>query len=300
MNSYATIIIETLIPLLLIFKRTRNIGVLIGLLFHNVIAYNNHNGYYDFSSMIFALYFLFTPAIFGIKIRDSFIKFLQFKKRLYQTSPEFKTSNVILFTCIAFLCLGLIIGLNRFINDYVLIFWTLFSVSYIYIYVKTLLMVYSINEQKEKQFRIEYSLLLVFPVMVFINGLSPYLGFKTENSFSMFSNLRTEGGISNHYLIPTDLQVFDYQKNLVKITSTSDPVLLEHAQKDQLITFYDLNNRVSISNPKYVNFIYKGESHEYVIGQNDHMGLKKRPSFLSRKILRFRPISNSGINNCIH
>ena len=35
--------------------------------------------------------------------------------------------------------------------------------------------------------------------MIFI-GLCPYIGVKTHSTFSMFSNLRVEGGSSNHYL----------------------------------------------------------------------------------------------------
>jgi hypothetical protein len=35
--------------------------------------------------------------------------------------------------------------------------------------------------------------LLVVPIAVFLNGVMPYLGLKTETSWAMFSNLRTEG-----------------------------------------------------------------------------------------------------------
>lgn len=65
LNAYLTIFVESLIPILLCFRLTRNWGILLGLVFHCIIAYNPLNGFYDFSSMIFAAYFLFTSPQFG-------------------------------------------------------------------------------------------------------------------------------------------------------------------------------------------------------------------------------------------
>jgi len=298
LNAYATVIIETLIPLMLIFRKTRSLGVLIGLLFHNVIAYNNHNGYYDFSSAIFAIYFLFITPAFSVYLRLAISKFLQFKDTVYRQLRTFNPVNVIMIIGIAIFSIGLIMGVEKFINDYVLIFWTLFSVTYIAIYIKTLLSEKD-NTDREKLFKVRYPLLLIIPVLLLVNGFSPYLGFKTENSFAMYSNLRTEAGLSNHFFMPADIQLFDYQKDLVEINATSDPVLLEYAEKQRLITFFDLNKRVSTAFPDYVSYTYKGENHDYVAGQKDQMGLEKRPHFILRKLLRFRTI-NSGINTCTH
>ena len=49
-------------------------------------------------------------------------------------------------------------------------------------------------------------------------GSLNYLGIRTGGTFSMFSNLRTEGGKSNHLLIPHDLfTLVDWQDDLVYI-----------------------------------------------------------------------------------
>jgi NADH:ubiquinone oxidoreductase subunit 6 (subunit J) len=61
--------------------------------------------------------------------------------------------------------------------------------------------------------------LLLIPALLFANGLMPYLGLKTETSFAMYSNLRTEGGYSNHWLMPASLQVWDYQRDLSQFTA---------------------------------------------------------------------------------
>lgn len=57
------------------------------------------------------------------------------------------------------------------------------------------------------------------PTMLALNGLTAYLGLKTVANFSMFSNLRTEGGVSNHLVVPAGaLEVFPYQRDLVEVS----------------------------------------------------------------------------------
>lgn len=56
-------------------------------------------------------------------------------------------------------------------------------------------------------------------VVVGLIGLAPYLGLRTENSLSMYSNLRTEGDTGNHWLIPAALQVFGTQDELPRVVS---------------------------------------------------------------------------------
>ena len=70
-----------------------------------------------------------------------------------------------------------------------------------------------------------YKLLLLLPLLVIINGISPYIGLKTQTSWSMFSNLRTEGGKTNHILIRKPFYIADFQNDLVEIVESSDPAL---------------------------------------------------------------------------
>ena len=59
--------------------------------------------------------------------------------------------------------------------------------------------------------------LLIFPISVFLIGLTPHLGLKNVQVFAMFSNLRTEGGNTNHLFIPSSFQLFDNLEDLVTI-----------------------------------------------------------------------------------
>ena len=79
----------------------------------------------------------------------------------------------------------------------------------------------------------------IFPLVV--NGLSPYLGLKTESTFTMFSNLRTEGGYWNHLVVPASVRVFGYQDQLMRITGSNDPTLQERTRDGTRLVRFELD-----------------------------------------------------------
>jgi hypothetical protein len=65
--------------------------------------------------------------------------------------------------------------------------------------------------------------LFVFPVALFLHGITSYLGLRTAGNFSMFSNLRTEGPVSNHFLLGSNpLKLWSYQEDVVRFTRIDD------------------------------------------------------------------------------
>jgi hypothetical protein len=59
--------------------------------------------------------------------------------------------------------------------------------------------------------------MFVFPALLLLHGLTPYLGLRTAGNFSMYSNLRTEGARSNHFLLAGNpLKLWDYQDDVVR------------------------------------------------------------------------------------
>ena len=65
--------------------------------------------------------------------------------------------------------------------------------------------------------------LYVFPVLLFLFGMTSYLGLRTAGNFSMFSNLQTEGNGSNHLVFKDNpLKVWDYQEDVVRIIEIDD------------------------------------------------------------------------------
>lgn len=302
-NSYFTVIIEALIPLMLWFRKTRNLGIVVGLVFHNIIAYNIYNGFYDFSSMIFALYFLFSDNQFSSKIYSLYNKLASIKKPVKEDLKKYNYANFFILLAMAgLLLLGFAVAYgfsqSRYIQDYVLVPWTLYSFPFIIIFILSMKK-WSYSGLR-KPFSLAHMSLIILPIIVFLNGMSPYLGLKTEYSFSMFSNLRTEGRVSNHFIMPAGFQIFNYQDDLVEIISTSEYGLNENIEREELITFFELRDRVSVFRPEFVEYIYKGEHHYYNANEPDYAGLQERHPIILRKLMRFRPVNKSGIQTCAH
>jgi hypothetical protein len=65
--------------------------------------------------------------------------------------------------------------------------------------------------------------MFVFPVLLVLHGMTSYLGLRTAGNFSMFSNLRTEGERSNHFLLSGNpLKFWSYQEDVVRFISIDD------------------------------------------------------------------------------
>lgn len=65
-------------------------------------------------------------------------------------------------------------------------------------------------------------LTLLLPVLLVLFGLTSHLGLRTAGNFSMFSNLRTEGDVSNHLLFGSNpIKLWGYQEDLVEIVDAA-------------------------------------------------------------------------------
>jgi len=61
-------------------------------------------------------------------------------------------------------------------------------------------------------------------LLALLNGSAPYLGLKTHNTWTMFSNLQVEGGQTNHLLIPA-WQPFSFLKDSVMVLNSDVPAV---------------------------------------------------------------------------
>jgi hypothetical protein len=65
--------------------------------------------------------------------------------------------------------------------------------------------------------------MFMFPVLLLLHGFTSYLGLRTAGNFSMFSNLRTEGARSNHFLLGDNpLKLGRYQEDVVRFVRIDD------------------------------------------------------------------------------
>jgi hypothetical protein len=156
------------------------------------------------------------------------------------------------------------------------------------------------NETGSLFFSVPRAFFLLVPIIVFLNGLSPYLGLKTENSFSMFSNLRTEGNVTNHYIVPVSFQVFDFQKDVVEIVSSSDSLLQATAAENKLMVFFEFKNYVAKRKPARVTYVRNGQRQEFVLKAAAPGDELLTRDLILGKLLRFRTFHKTEPQPCSH
>ncbi|MER7559116.1 HTTM domain-containing protein [Nocardioides sp. NPDC126508] len=244
----ATLVTEIGLGLLLAFRRTRFLAIPIGLLFHLSLAMVPIAAIQAFSYAAIATYALFvSPAVAsaaGDLIGDGL-------RRLRRHLVATVTSGAV---AVGALVVAVTLGSRAFGSDDAFTYarvglWFLGLVVLVVVYFRSMLTV--VRREGPRAVAVSDPLFTGSPVLwavtllVLVNGSLPYLGFKTQTSFTMFSNLWTEDGRTNHWFISPALQIGDYQGDLVEIVETDDPELAEIAAAGHSLTRFELERALS-------------------------------------------------------
>jgi len=280
-----TILSEGCILLFLVFRRTRHMGVALGLVFHGLLALHPNVGIYSFSAMLYGLYALF--------LSDSAIEVLhQFVEKAV---TKFLVFAVFVGTTIwqQIATRGMDSHAARFRESEVGFYaWAIFSLALGAGYVFAMWRSRRAPQDGTSEDALPSSppgLLWLMLVPVLITGVSPYIGLKTQGTFSMFSNLRTEGS-SNHLFLKR-IDVFPYQSDVVSISGTSHPGLAQWAARKSPMTYFEFRQVASsIEGDFRIDFVRGGQPHS--IQKRDAEGedaelFAPHPWWL-RKFLAFR------------
>lgn len=288
-----SLFLEAIIPLLLLFRSTRLLGIGVGICFHFLLALHPHDGIYSFSALLIGAYFLFEPD----RIWDAFNNRLQLLKEKY---PKFIRFSPWLSLCMLAL-LVVVVSLEFQFPDKRIVFrsgfllYMLLAISAFLFWLP--LFRQHLFEGSEVKYKPIWGLMII-PLLIFANGWMPYLGLKTENSFSMFSNLRTEH-TPNHLFIPGSLKVFDFQKNLVTVKSSNRRLFNNdgyHESEYRYYTAFEFRKRMRKFMLKDITFNaeceYQGESFSIEIkdGKSNQPEWVKPYPYWKLKLLSFRPI----------
>ena len=297
-SAYLTLLIETAIPLLLLFVRTRAWGVLLGVAFHVFIAFNPISGFYNFSALLFALYACFIPETLLVRIATELSDVLARLRRQFGGFARWKLLVTLLIGVATVYLLAhehTQLGSRRTF----LILWTPYGLLGAWVALRLVAWDRAAHPAPEPvSLRPAYAVLWLVPLAVLLNGVTPYLGLKTENSFSMYSNLRTEGGVSNHLLLPST-QVFGYQHDLVDIVDASVPPLKRVRDAGELLPFFELR-RVLAQQPDRALRYRRGQDAGARTDAAEQSGTGARAGYVLRKLLRFRPVEPPGAQPCVH
>lgn len=277
---YGTIIIETGFALLFAFRRTQFLAVVIGVGFHFVLGFDNFR---DFSWLMMTFYSVFIPDEVFNQLRD------QVKTR-FQNPERLATLWFATIAVLGIFSIGLLPGMflwqPQFAPPHVV---AIFAIAVIAVWVPILWVWWSQRRTQHPQtLTYQFTIIGVLIVaLMFLNGTGPYVGFKTNNSFDMYSNLRVENG-SNHLLFPANAQLIQAPNDLVEVLGAriadggTDDL---NYWRDQgfLLPFIQFRYLVYETQPELVSFIRNGgepqsttpDTFEEILGSPDSIFLQK-------------------------
>jgi hypothetical protein len=302
-SIWSTLLAEAALPVLLLWRRTWQLGLVAALSFHLMLAFDPTPGIYSFTGLLFAFFVLVLPDTFVETALD----------RLHALVARVVRVPLLCARGAGALLLGSLLAYgatrhDRWAFQPTAVFFLFWASLVIAGYLVTLLT--SPEAPGEPGAAIvprrarpsTPAWLWVMPGLVLLNGLNPYLGLRTQLSFSMFSNLRTEGGISNHLFMPRLLSLGDYQEDLVEILTTDDPELADFSQQQLLLPYFEFRRLVGGLDDVSVTYLRGGERHtfECASGQCNDPELARPVSGLVARLLYFRPVDKGPRMLCRH
>lgn len=292
---WGTIAIEAAIPLLLCWRKTRSAGIVLGMGFHFFLAFHPAQGLYSFSGLLFALYLLFVPVQFPGQVQRMVRGLLGSAGRWAPAALRVAVAG----GAVALVAAGRSAHLLSLAG---LGLWLGWGLAFMTVFVLVSRRNAGTPERFGALVRVQPAAFWLIPALVFFNGMNPYLGLKTEKSFAMFSNLRTEGGVSNHLLISHPLYLTDLQLDLVEIKATNLETLRRVMADRQLITYFELRRAASEAQTDFfVRFVRHGAPQTVRVanGVSNQPALTRPYPWLVTKFVRFRPV-DQGPCTCKH
>lgn len=301
-----TLAIEAALPLLLLFKTTRAAAFALGWVFHLVLGWN---GYWDFSSVAAAYFAAFLPARSLARLRDATAQTPVLRRiaagatALGRARATFPSAAALLgCALLAPLVLdaepkSLILAANR-AGRLVWLVWWLTSGALL-----ALAWLGSRGPAPAPAAPAPVGpwwrrpVLWVAPLLLALDGCSPYLGLKSESSYAMFSNLQTEGSHWNHRLVPRSARVLPYADELVRILRSSDATLSRLARGGYELVPLELRRYVA-HHPEISMVYARGGRVIHAPHASADPFLGRPLSFVERKLVLFRPVSPR--NACLH
>ena len=253
----ATAAIELSIPLLLVVRRTRHLGVVVGLAFHSLLAFDQSHQFFDFSSVLAALFVLFLPATAGTWLAER-VGSVRARLALRDERAPRWTHLAVAAVPTALTLLVAFDAVDR--RQALLLGWWPWQVYAIASVVLTLAYLRQRPAVAEPQaFVLHHVLYALVPLLVVLNGVTPYLELKTGYGWNMYANLRTVDGDSNHFIVRATLPLTDEQADPVRIISSSDPGLVRYARTDYALTWRQLRSYLSDRPDTRITFERAGE-----------------------------------------
>ena len=263
-SIWGTVLIEVALPVLLAVPRTRVLGLVVGAAFHTLLALA---GNVPFSALALALYVAFLPTdvpgrLRALAARRPGLGRWARRARRWAGSPA-------AFPAAAgcWLAGAVIFSFHPTVGGALISHGSRLLIVLVALATGILLALGLVRGgplvYPPRSLRLGHPVFAVGILLLVANSLSPYLGLKTESSFTMFSNLQTEDGYWNHAFIPEAIRVFPYQDQLVRITDSNDRALEERTRDGTRLVRFELERYLRLhpgTSATYTTAIPAGET----------------------------------------
>lgn len=251
---YGTLVIEAGMIIALLIPRFRNLGIAAGIFFHLMLALSNFAIYLPFTTLTISLHLLFLSPESAWRVVNSPVM-QAFKQRIKH--PAWITLAAVYL---------IVMGIGVFAKQFTIV--TLMATIFVLPLCYAILRYGTSSEaevplpsQRASRFGTGFGIALT--LAFFAQCTMPYAGLKTAQTMNMFSNLRTEGGITNHLVFSSPPSLFGYQDEIVTITkATGSPILERDIGRGFALVRYDLLQQLRADPAIVVSFRQNGV--EYV------------------------------------
>lgn len=291
---YGVLFLEAIAMLLLLSTRTKYFGMLLGMSFHFIIGISGYGTLAHFSGFALAMHTLFLPSGFGQRIYSE-----PLVPKILKNAASFRVVTILLISLQVVFALHLGITRQGFLVN------ALFGIFAVVL--MSLVFKYGQIRPGDTAYRLKSPVfgLNLLSIWFFLHCASPYIGLGTGGTMAMFSGLRTEGGISNHYIIRSPLPLFSYQDKVIHIEQATNANLQEISEEGRGMVLFDFQRhftyRDQLALPltlRIDGIIYRLDNPtNFTAFVNEHFTAQ---SWLERKYMSFRLVDDPQPKQCRH
>lgn len=293
-----SILIEAALPLLLLVRRTRLVAVFAGGMFHVALAVAGH---VEFSGFAIAFYALFLPDDLPARLRALRASDRRLRGWMDRVAALAARPATLALLGGAWILIAIAVTyVPQQVLPAVHLSATLVFLVYVAAAAFVLLRAFGGDAPptyRHGAFRFAHPGWALAPLLAVLLAISPYVGLRTQDTFTMYSNLQTEDGQWNHALLPAGIQIFSLQDDPVRIIASSDPLLARAARTRTRLVWWDFRRHASDHPDASVTYEHRGRRRS-VPRIGDDPTLSRPPNWLAEKVLIFRDIPPPAANTC--
>jgi hypothetical protein len=287
--AWSALAIEAVLPVLLVFPRTRRAAIFIGLVFHGALAFAPIIGVASFSVFMVATYVAFFDDAMVERVT-------QWRRAIPRRVLDASLQQQVL---VASIIAAAVTVVNRFAPDGSFL---LAGVAGIAVCVAVFLLLVGRSPmpaaaETAPDVRKVQLYSIVVAAFILLAAAAPYVGARTQLSFSMFSNLRTETA-ANHLFLP-QLDVFDIQGDLVTLIESPHARFADISGPELVVPSYEVGRRLAlVDGVESITVLEDGQEATYT-----GAAMRERfpePGLLSSWLFRVRATESAGPVSCRH